>query len=81
MKINESISFSMTRAILFLVTALPFLVVADDVRAVTQIHMAQGLDPSSMTISWVTPLDFSQVAASEVHYGTSPTELSTVAVG
>ena len=77
MKKNELIWPSVARAILLLAS----VIVADDVRAVTQIHMAQGRDPTSMTISWITPLDLSHVAASEVHYGTSPTDLSMVAVG
>ena len=83
MKNYELIWYSMTRVILFLVTILPctVIVLGDDVRAVTQIHMAQGGNPTSMTISWVTPLDLSHLAASEVHYGTSPTDLSVTITG
>lgn len=45
--------------------------------AVTQIHMAQGVSPESMTISWVTKSD----AASEIQYGTNPDKLAFSAKG
>ena len=59
-------------------------------RVVTQIHMAQGKDPTSMTISWVTPLvtapttccgDVPIVSASEVYYGNAPDGMKTRAAG
>ncbi len=58
----------------------------DQPRVVTQIHMAQGKDPTSMTISWITPLvtapttccgEVPIISASEVHYGTSPDAMGT----
>ena len=59
-------------------------------RLVAQIHMAQGKDPSSMTISWVTPLvtapttccgDVPIIASSEVYYGLSPDGMKTREIG
>lgn len=44
---------------------------------VTQIHIAQGTTPESMTISWVTKSD----AATEIQYGLSPTNLAYNATG
>mgnify|MGYP001332669536 CR=1 FL=1 len=43
----------------------------------SQIHMAQGKDPSSMVISWVT----NDVVPSKVVYGLSPHELNYLAQG
>jgi hypothetical protein len=44
---------------------------------VTQIHMAQGSTPSSMTISWVT----STFTPTEIHYGLNPRELHLTKTG
>ena len=49
--------------------------------AVSQLHLAQGNDPTSMTVSWISPLKTSPTAASVVHYGTSPLALDTVSTG
>jgi hypothetical protein len=44
---------------------------------VSQIHIAQGLTPTSMTISWLTKYDYSN----EVQYGTNTENLSFSATG
>lgn len=43
----------------------------------TQIHMAQGKDPSSMTISWVT----NELTQSKITYGHNPLELNNQVAG
>ena len=50
---------------------------ANDEHNVSQIHMAQGKDPSSMTISWVTPTNTN----SHVKYGRMPSQLNELAEG
>lgn len=49
----------------------------NDGYGVSQVHIAQGKDSSSMSIVWLTP----DVSATYVHYGTSPSELNMTASG
>ncbi len=49
----------------------------DVVDKVSQIHISQGLTPKSMTISWLTKLDYSN----EVQYGTNVDNLGFSATG
>ncbi len=52
-------------------------VFSQDADKVSQIHIAQGVNPTSMTISWLTKMDYSN----EVKYGTSADNLIFSSIG